>query len=182
MRMPRWLMLLSRAAVAWGALAASAHAEVRSAVPESFQLQFTERVAAAPSAVYGAIGQIERWWSGEHSYSGDAANLSLAMQPGGCFCERWPNGAIEHGRVIMLMRDQVVRLDAALGPLQNKAVSGVLTFLLKAEEGATALTVGYRVNGTAISALDKDAAAVDGVIGAQLARLKRYVETGKPAP
>ena len=135
MSTPRWLDLLSRAVVATMALAGAAQAEVRNAVPESMQLQFNERVAATPSAVYAAIGQVERWWSGEHSYSGDAANLSLAMQPGGCFCERWANGAVEHGRVIMLMRDQVVRLDAALGPLQNKAVSGVLTFLLKAEEG-----------------------------------------------
>ena len=81
----------------------------------------------------------------------------------------------------MLMRDQVVRLSAALGPLQNKAVNGVLTFLLKADEGGTSLTVGYRVNGSSASALDKDAAAVDAVLATQVQRLKRYVETGKPA-
>jgi len=182
MRTPRWLDLLSCAAVAGLALAGMAQAEVKYAAPESMQLLFTERVAAPPSAVYAAIGQIERWWSGDHTYSGDAANLSLAMQPGGCFCERWAAGAVEHGRVIMLMRDQVVRIDGALGPLQNKAVTGVLTFVLKAEEGATSLTLGYRVNGATASALDKDAAAVDGVLGTQVQRLRRYVETGKPAP
>ncbi|MEO8485906.1 MAG: ATPase [Betaproteobacteria bacterium] len=181
MRPPRGSSLVSAAAVAWIALAGTAHAEVKNAAPDAFQLLFTERVAAAPSAVYAALGQVDRWWSGEHTYSGDAANLSIAMQPGGCFCERWPNGAVEHGRVVMLMRDQVVRLDAALGPLQNKAVSGVLTFVLKPEEGATSVTVGYRVNGTVASALDKDAVAVDGVLGTQLQRLKRYLETGKPA-
>ena len=62
---------------------APAHAEVKSTAADHIQLLFTERVAAPPAAVYAAIGQIERWWSGEHSYSGDAANLSLSMQPGG---------------------------------------------------------------------------------------------------
>lgn len=167
-----------------GALAAApavAHAEVKSTAADHIQLLFTERVASTPAAVYAAIGQIERWWSGEHSYSGDAANFSIAMQPGGCFCERWAGGAVEHGRVIMLMRDQVVRLDAALGPLQNLGLSAVLTFLLKAEEGGTTLTVGYRVNGSSASGLDKLAQPVDGVIGLQVQRLKRLVETGKPA-
>ncbi|HET9339397.1 MAG TPA: ATPase [Casimicrobiaceae bacterium] len=162
--------------------AGAAQAEVRNAAPDSMQLLFTERVAATPSAVYAAIGQLERWWDGSHTYSGDAANLSLAMQPGGCWCERWAGGAVEHGRVIMLLKDQAVRVQGALGPLQVKAVNGVMTFALKAEDGGTALTLGYRVNGAAASALDKDASAVDGVLAIQVARLKRYVETGKPAP
>ncbi len=161
-------------------LAFTARAEVKASSADAFQILFTERVAAPPSAVYAAIGQIGRWWSGEHSYSGDAANFSLALEPGGCFCERWKDGAVEHGRVIMLMRDQVVRLSAALGPLQNKAVSAVLTFLVKPEEGGTSLTVGYRVNGSSASALDRDAVPVDGVLGIQVQRLKRYAETGRP--
>ena len=114
--------------------------------------------------------------------AGDAANLSIAMQPGGCYCERWAGGVVEHGRVILLLRDQAVRLDAALGPLQGLAVSAVLTFALKPEDGGTALSVGYRVNGSASSALDKLSGAVDGVIGTQVQRLKRLVETGKPGP
>lgn len=162
--------------------AAPARAEVRGATPDAFQILFNEKVAAPPSAVYAAIGQVERWWDGAHSYSGDAANLSIAMQPGGCWCERWAGGAVEHARVIMLMRDQVVRVEGGLGPLQNLAVNAVLTFVLKAEDGGTALTVGYRVNGASASGLDKLAPAVDGVLGAATARLKRYVETGKPAP
>jgi len=159
----------------------AARAEVKSSGQDHFQILFTERIGAAPAAVYAAIGQVERWWSGEHSYSGDAANLSLSMQPGGCFCERWAGGAVEHGRVVMLMRDQTVRLDAALGPVQNLGVSAVLSFLLKAEDGGTTLSVGYRVNGSSASGLDKLAQPVDGVLGIQVQRLKRLVETGKPA-
>ncbi|MFO1307178.1 MAG: hypothetical protein U1F64_01870 [Burkholderiales bacterium] len=168
--------------VAGAALAGTAHAEVKAAAPDGFQLAFAERIAAPPAAVYAAIGQVERWWSPEHTYSGDAANLSIAMQAGGCYCERWAGGAVEHGRVILLLRDQAVRLEAPLGPLQGLAVSAVLTFALKPEDGGTALSVGYRVNGSASSALDKLSGAVDGVIGTQVQRLKRLVETGKPGP
>lgn len=174
--------ILASVALAWLAATVPVHAEVRGATPDAFQILFNEKVAAPPSAVYAAIGQVERWWDGAHSYSGDAANLSLAMQPGGCWCERWAGGAVEHARVIMLLKDQVVRVEGGLGPLQNLAVSAVLTFQLKAEDGGTALAVGYRVNGSSASGLDKLAPAVDGVIGAGVQRLKRYVETGKPAP
>ncbi|HEY8242959.1 MAG TPA: ATPase [Casimicrobiaceae bacterium] len=172
--------VLAGVALAWLALAVPVHAEVRSATPDAFQILFNDKVAAPPSAVYAAIGQIERWWDGAHTYSSDAANLSIAMQPGGCWCERWSGGAVEHARVVMLLRDQAVRVEGGLGPLQNLGVSAVLTFLLKAEDGGTALTVGYRVNGSSASGLDKLAQPVDGVIGGAVQRLKRYVETGKP--
>jgi hypothetical protein len=102
-------------------------------------------------------------------------------EPGGCFCERWNDGAVEHGHIILALRDQLVRLAAPLGPLQAKAVEAVLSFQLRAADGGTALTVGYRVNGSSASALDKDAAAVDGVLTEQVQRLKRLVETGKAA-
>ena len=67
--------------VAGAALAGAAHAEVKAAAPDGFQLAFAERIAAPPAAVYAAIGQVERWWSPEHTYSGDAANLRPATHP-----------------------------------------------------------------------------------------------------
>jgi hypothetical protein len=79
------------------------------------------------------------------------------------------------------MRDKLLRVQTALGPLQGKAVTGVLTFQLKPEQESTLLTLSYRVNGSAASALDKDAPVVDKVLGEQFARLARYIEKGKPA-
>ena len=175
---------LRRLAVAClaAAFAGAAHAEVRASSPDAFQILITESVSAPPAAVYGAIGQIDKWWDGAHTYSGSAANLSVAMQPGGCWCERWAEGAVEHARVLMLMRDKAVRFQGALGPLQNLGVNAVLTFLLEPQTAGTTLIVGYRVNGSSASGLDKLAAPVDGVIVAAVQRLKRYAETGKPTP
>jgi len=160
--------------------APAVRADVKAAASDGFLIVHSQRIDAGPARVYALLPAIGRWWSSSHSYSGDAANLTLDPQAGGCFCERWKDGAVAHGRVILAMRDQLLRIDTALGPLQSKAVTGVLTFQLVADGNATVLTLTYRVNGASGSALDKDAPAVDRVLGEQFARFTRLVETGKP--
>jgi hypothetical protein len=57
-----------------------------------------------------------------------------------------------------------------------------LVWSLAEKDGRTTLTQIYFVGGYFPGGLDKLAPAVDGVLGEQLARLKSYVETGKPTP
>jgi uncharacterized protein YndB with AHSA1/START domain len=167
------------------AAASAVRAEVKAVAADGFVIGFSQRVDAAPASVYAALPAIDRWWDGAHSWSGDAANLSLKAEAGSCFCERWKDGSVEHGRVIMAMRDQLLRLQTALGPLQGRAVTGVLTFQLapdeKSAKAATVLTMTYVVNGASASALDKSAPAVNSVLGVQFERLVRFIETGKAA-
>ncbi|HEX7272744.1 MAG TPA: ATPase [Casimicrobiaceae bacterium] len=163
------------------AVALPARGEVKQSAADTLSIAIEAKISAPPRTVFDAIVHVERWWSSEHTYSEDAGNLSLMAEPGGCFCERWKDGGVEHGRVILVLRDKLLRLAAPLGPLQGKAVEGVLTFQLKPADGGTALTVGYLVNGTTASALDKSAAGVDRVLTEQVQRLKHLIETGKPA-
>jgi uncharacterized protein YndB with AHSA1/START domain len=157
------------------------HAEVKQSASDSFLITFTEPVSATPVKVYAAIAQPQLWWSSEHTWSGKAANLSLKPEAGGCFCERWKDGSVEHGRVIMALPGKLLRLDSALGPLQEFALKAILSFWIKTgEDGATQLTVEYRVNGASASGLDQFAPSVDEVLGAQVARLVRYVDSGNP--
>ena len=156
-------------------------AEVKQAAPDNLLIAYSAVVRAPAAKVYASLAEIGRWWNSEHSYSGDAANLTLKAEAGGCFCERWRDGSVEHGRVIVALPDRILRLSSALGPLQGRAVTGVLTFQLKPQEGGTLLELSYVVNGSSASALDKSAPAVDGVLGEQFARLIRYIETGNPA-
>jgi uncharacterized protein YndB with AHSA1/START domain len=162
------------------AAASATHAEIKTAASDGFLIAHSARIDAAPARIYALMPAIGRWWSSSHTYSGDAANLTLDAEAGGCFCERWKDGAVTHGRVILTMRDKLLRIDTALGPLQSKAVTGVLSFQLAPDGNATVVTLEYRVNGASGSALDKDAPAVDRVLGEQFARLVRLVETGKP--
>jgi len=178
-------MTTSRLVVAafLGLLAPLAHAEVKQSAADSFFVSFTEPVAASASKAYVDITQIQRWWSSEHTWSGKASNLSLKPEAGGCFCERWKDGSAEHGHVIMALPGKLLRVEAALGPLQEFALKGILSFWVKsAEDGTTTVTVEYRVNGSSASGLDTFAPSVDEVIGLQVARLKRYIGTGNPEP
>jgi uncharacterized protein YndB with AHSA1/START domain len=164
-------MLLAAAATRVGA-------EVKQAAPDTFLIVFSQPVKAAPAKAFEALPRVDRWWSSAHTYSGSAGNLSLRAEAGGCFCERWGGGSAEHGTVILALPPQLLRLQTALGPLQAKAVSGILTFEVKPEGEGAVLTMGYRVNGTAVSALDKDAPNVEQVLGEQFGRLVRLIETG----
>lgn len=140
---------------------------VKQSSPEGFIVEHRLRIAATPAQAWATLAKPARWWPKEHTWSGEAANLSLDLTLGGCFCERWKDGGAEHGRVIMLKRNELVRLNAALGPLQDMAVSGVLSVALVANDEGSEAIVTYRVSGTPAHALDKLAPVVDQVIGQQ---------------
>src|SRR4030095_5770087 len=96
--------------------------------PNGFPVKFEVSVNAPAAKVYDAlVGQIGSWWASEHTYSGDAKNLTIDARPGGCFCEKLPNGGgIEHARVIYVAPREILRLSGALGPLQTAGGAGTL--------------------------------------------------------
>lgn len=49
-------------------------------------------VSVSRAELFEAAERIEKCWDPAHRYSGDAANLSLDVQPGGMFVERLPGG------------------------------------------------------------------------------------------
>ena len=163
-------------------LASPARAAVKKSTADDLTVEHKLPTSVAAADLFRAIGQVDRWWSSTHSWSGSAANLSLKLEAGGCFCERWPDGSAEHGRVIQVQRDRLVRLNAALGPLMDLAISGVLTFQLSpASSGkGTDLLVTYRISGDSTHGLRGLAGPVDKVIGEAAARLVRFASTGKP--
>jgi len=167
--------------IALFACTAVAHAEVKQAAADSFLIAFSEPTTATPAKAYAAVAAIPLWWDGEHTWSGSASNLSLKAEAGGCFCERWPGGSVEHGRVVMAMPGKLLRLETALGPLQEFALHGILSFWIRTDEddGSTRLDIEYRVNGASVSGLDAFAPKIDEVLGAQVARLKRFLDTGR---
>jgi hypothetical protein len=132
--------------------------------------------------VYEAlIGEIGLWWNPEHTYSHDAKNLSIDARPGGCFCEKLPNGGgIEHLRVVYVAPPQIVRFAGALGPLQASGVAGSMTWKLSGSPDTTHVELSYSVGGFIQGGFDKLAPAVEAMLLEQLDRLKMFVETAKP--
>jgi hypothetical protein len=150
-----------------------ARAEVSDLTAAGFLSTHRFEIAAAPGAVYEALSRAGEWWNGQHTYSGNAANLALEARAGGCFCERWDGNSIEHGRVIYAQRDKALRIDGALGPRQEMGAVGVLQFALAPAEAGTKLVVTYRVRLTD-PAVEKIAPVVDRVIGEQARRLAAF--------
>lgn len=171
---------LVAAALTWLCATGPSRAEVVNTGPSHFRLRFVEQVAAPPEAVFKALGQIGGWWDGAHSYSGKASNMTMPLTADACFCETLPaGGGVRHGVVVLVIPNRTVRIEAALGPLQDEGVGAALSFQLKAKDGGTELITTYNVGG-ARDFVISIAPAVDEVIGGAVSRLKRYVETGKP--
>src|SRR6185436_5702998 len=63
-------------------LSAPGRAEVVSADSGGFQIRTVLTIAAPPEKVYAALGEIDKWWHPEHTWSGSAANLHLSLQAG----------------------------------------------------------------------------------------------------
>jgi uncharacterized protein YndB with AHSA1/START domain len=148
--------------------------------PSGFLVTHRVETGAAPEAVFATIGQPSRWWSAQHTWSGSAGNLRMRLVAQGCFCEVWEGNSVEHARVIAIQPPKRLRLEGALGPLQEMAVTGILDFRLEPRRSGTTLTVTYRIRGSADAALDRIAPAVDKVIGEQVQRLAALVDEPPP--
>src|ERR1700744_2031091 len=113
-------------------IAGYASAEVSHVSGNGFEVKQTAHVAAAPDKAFAALLRPSRWWSSEHTFSGNAANLTLDARAGGCWCEKLPDGgSVEHMRVVFLSPGKVLRMRGALGPFQSLAVDGVMTWAVK---------------------------------------------------
>jgi uncharacterized protein YndB with AHSA1/START domain len=174
--LPRYLL---------GALALLPAASAQSApqvTPTGFLVKLEANINATAPKVYDAlVGQIGSWWNPEHTYSHDAKNLSIDPRPGGCFCEKLPNGGgVEHLRVVYVAPPQVVRFSGGLGPLQASGLAGSMTWKLTGGAENTRVELSYSVGGFIQGGFEKIAPAVESMLNDQLNRLKLFVETGKP--
>jgi uncharacterized protein YndB with AHSA1/START domain len=159
-----------------------ARAEVVEAGPGGFALQRTIHVAATPERVYAALVLPARWWNSEHTFSGSAANLSLDARAGGCFCEFWSGGSVQHLVVVSAMPGKLLRMRGALGPFQSQGVDGALTFTIKAAGDGADLTMDNMIGGFMKGGPAKWPTLADSMLAEQMIRLKRYIEIGSPEP
>src|SRR5689334_7807639 len=153
----------------------AASAEVVSSSPNVFEVRETVSLVVPPDIAWSSFANVSQWWDPDHTYSGKSENLSLSLQPGGCFCERFPKGGgVEHMRVTYVEPGKHAVLTGALGPLLYEGTIGVMDVQVKPVAGGAQLTLDYKVAGFANGGADKLAPAVDGVLAAQLTRLRAY--------
>jgi hypothetical protein len=173
-------------------LGAPAAAEVTRATDDGFVSRHEIVVEASPKDVWLALIAPAGWWRKDHTWSGDAANLVLTPQAGGCFCETIPavdepkrftlEGSVEHMRVIQAYPETALRMQGALGPLQSEPVTGVLTITISTVEQGTRIVWEYNVGGPMRYEVPVISKAVDGVMGLQVAALGKLLGPVKGAP
>jgi hypothetical protein len=189
------LPLACAVALGLSALAAGgpAAAEVVRTDENSFVTRHEVVVEASPKDVWLALISPSDWWQSEHTWSGDAKNLSLMPKAGGCFCETIPEvdepgrftleGSVEHMRVVQAYPERALRMVGSLGPLQSEPVTGVLTIAISTTPKGTRILWEYNVGGPMRYEVAVISKAVDGVMGAQLASLAKPLGVvAMPAP
>ena len=157
-------------------------AEVVDSSAAGFTVKQTIQIQAAPQEVYRRIFRIGEWWNSQHTFSGDAHNLSLEEKAGGCFCEKLANGgAAKHLELVTLAPGKSLVLHGFFGPLQTLAATGSMQIQLTPADGGTKVEVTYAVGGYLAAGMNTWAAPVDGVLKEQFTRLKMLIEKGDPA-
>jgi uncharacterized protein YndB with AHSA1/START domain len=163
-------------------LCASARAEIIESSPASMKIRHVLEIAAPAPQVYQTFLRLGSWWSKEHTFSGNAANLTLRAVPGGCWCEKLPDGGgVQHMTVVYVAPGQRITLSGALGPLQTAGVAGAMSFSFVSKGSGTELVMTYSVGGYYPDGLASIAPGVDAVLREQLLRLKSVAETGSAA-
>jgi uncharacterized protein YndB with AHSA1/START domain len=154
-------------------------AEVADRSDAGFTVKYTAAITAPPEQAFSKIVDIAKWWASDHTYSGDARNLSIEAKPGGCFCERLPKGGgVEHMRVVYFVPGQILRMTGGLGPLQSHGVAGSLSIDIAKSKTSNILSLTYRVGGYIPGGVQSMAAPVDMVLGLQFKRLTNLIERG----
>ena len=158
------------------ALAGSASAEVSSRSDNGFRLTYERPVTASAEAILEAVGRPAAWWSDAHTYSGSAANLSVDLRPGGCWCEALPGGGVKHAETVLVWpQEGMVSFEAPFGPLRGIGADALLTISWADTPGGTGRTLKWTfvVNGPGAGAM---ADAVDAVTGEQFGRLAAHLD------
>lgn len=173
--MIRALVLGIAGALALAATTAQAEVVERSA--NRFVLRYAVPVDATAHDIRMALVDLPVWWDSAHTYSGDAANLSLDLSPGGCWCERLANGSdFDHARTVLVDEDGA-RFAAPFGPLRGHTERADLAVSWPLVSGYRQLTWDFVIEGEGIGAM---ADGVDAVMAAGFARFVAHL--GGPAP
>ncbi len=158
--------------------ATQAHAEIVEATGDHYVLHHEERSTLSPSELWVRLIKPAEWWHPDHTYSGDAGNLSFDPQVGGLWREDWADGSVVHGRVLYVAPEKMLRLDAPFGPLQGMAVTAVWTITIKPDGDGSLVSFDEIASGTAASKLDALAPTVDFVKGEAIRRLTQVNNQG----
>ena len=171
--------------------AGASQADVIAQSDAGFVVKLSADTNASPADTWRMLIAPAKWWSSDHTWSRDAANLYLDAQASVCFCEKLLKslnapagqriGSVEHMHVLFAdPRRGLLRMHGSLGPLQGEALSGTMTITLVKTEYGTRIQLEYVVGGYLRMKGEEIAPAVDDMLGQQLAKLALVLDAAPP--
>lgn len=160
----------------------SAMATVTDSTSNSFTSRHEMSVKVSPGRVYHHfVNNVGQWWDSDHTYSGNARNLSIDPNAGGLFLEKLAGGGtVRHMEVVYADPGKLLRMEGGLGPLQQFPVNGVMTLTITDKQGETLITMTYTVGGYVTGGLAKLSGLVDQVMGRQFGRFIKFCNDQAP--
>jgi uncharacterized protein YndB with AHSA1/START domain len=159
------------AALASSLIFVSARAEIVESSDAHYVLRHEGTSPLAPEALWARFVEPASWWHPDHTYSGDAGNLSLAPRAGGLWLEQWEGGSVIHGSVLYVENGKSMRLYAPFGPLQGLGVYTVWTITVSPEGSGSKVVFDEISSGPPSADLGEVAKAVDYVKTEAMTRL-----------
>ena len=112
-------------------LQTTAGADIVSSSDSHYVLRHEAASSLAPDALWQRLIDPASWWHPDHTYSGDANNLTLELEAGGHWREDWDGNSVAHGRVLYVdAAKRTLRMDAPFGPLQGMGAYTVWTITI----------------------------------------------------
>jgi uncharacterized protein YndB with AHSA1/START domain len=146
-------------------------AEVVSSSDTHFVLRQEAESSLPPEGLWQRLIRPANWWHPDHTYSGDASNLSLVAEAGGLWREDWPGGSVAHGEVKAVRHGELLRLEAPFGPLQGLGAYTIWTITIEPAEGGSRVIFDEVATAPPGSGMTEMAKAVDYVKGEGIRRL-----------
>ncbi|MFZ3000527.1 MAG: hypothetical protein WA071_09350 [Undibacterium umbellatum] len=167
-------------------LGAPSMAEVVNISSNGFLVRHEVQLNIPPEEAYELLVNVGSWWNPSHTYTLNTKNLNIDARPGGCFCEKYPNGGgVQHMSVVHAAPGKALRMTGALGPMQAHGLAGSMSWDFIAQKPAdnsqalSKLVLTYSVGGYMTGSFDKMAPMVNGMLGEQITRYKNLANTGK---
>lgn len=155
--------------------------EVADSTPGGFTIRGTLTLQVPPADAYQKfVRNTGSWWASGHTFSRDSKNLSIDDQPGGCFCEKWPDGGVQHLQIVSAAPGKAITMRGGLGPLMALAVTAGLEVRFIPDGAGTRVTYTYSVGGYIPNGAEAWAKPVDGMLAETFGRFRNYANTGNP--
>jgi len=150
---------------------ATASAEILSASETHLVLRHEAVSALPPDRLWRRLINPTAWWHPDHTYSGDATNLTLDVQAGGLWREDWDDRSVSHGRVLYVEPGRMLRMEAPFGPLQELGAYTIWTITIAPAEEGSVVVFDEVSTGPPTANMAEIAKAVDFVKGEAIRRL-----------